>query len=234
MVCVAGPAASLDAKLSTVGAKLHVLAGPAIRIAGTIPGVSASIAGSAVTVGTVRGALAAPRSAISATTGTVASIHAAVPLGLRSSMLLWVQPQINLNAALPAIRARLNLRALEQAAEVISFNQVSGLNGDQSFARGFVRLKPWAQRPLPSQSSLAIAHKATKELGRIRDAKVFVMNPPAVRGLGANAGFNFMLKDINGLGHQALLAAKDRFLQEAHKLGELAVRVEHHENQQAV
>ena len=122
MVCVAGPAASLDAKLSTVGAKLHVLAGPAIRIAGTIPSVSASIAGSAVAVGTVRGALAAPRATISATTGTVASIHAAVPLGLRSSMLLWVQPQINLNAALPAISARLNLRALEQAAEVISFN----------------------------------------------------------------------------------------------------------------
>ncbi len=122
MVCVAGPAASLDAKLSTVGAKLHVLAGPAIRIAGTIPGVSASIAGSAVAVGALRGALAAPRAAISATTGTVASIHAAVPLGLRSSMLLWVQPQINLNAALPAISARLNLRALEQAAEVISFN----------------------------------------------------------------------------------------------------------------
>lgn len=122
MVCVAGPAASLDAKLSTVGAKLHVLAGPAIRIAGTIPGVSASIAGSAVALGTVRGALAAPRAAISATTGTAASIHAAVPLGLRSSMLLWVQPQINLNAALPVIRARLNLRAVEQAAEVISFN----------------------------------------------------------------------------------------------------------------
>ena len=122
MVCVAGPAASIGAKLPLVGAKLHVLAGPAIRIAGTIPGVSASIAGSAVAVGTVRGTLAAPRATISATTGTVASIHAAVPLGLRSSMLLWVQPQIDLNAALPAISARLNLRALEQAAEVINFN----------------------------------------------------------------------------------------------------------------
>lgn len=122
MVCVAGPAASLNAELPTVGAKLRALAGPAIRIAGTIPGVSASIAGSAVAVGTVRGALAAPRATISATTGTVASIHAAVPLGLRSSMLLWVQPQINLNAALPAISARLNLRALEQAAAIINFN----------------------------------------------------------------------------------------------------------------
>ncbi len=122
MVCVAGPAASIGAKLPLVGAKLHALAGPAIRIAGTMPGMSASIAGSAVAVGMLRGTLVAPRSAISATTGTVASIHAAVPLGLRSSMLLWVQPQINLNAALPAISARLNLRALEQAAEVINFN----------------------------------------------------------------------------------------------------------------
>ena len=109
--------------------------------------------------------------------------------------------------------------------DVISFNQVSGLNGDQSSARGFVRLKPWAQRPLPSQSSLAIAHKATKELGRIRDAKVFVMNPPAVRGLGANAGFNFMLKDINGMGHEALLAASNFVAEEARKRPELtAVR----------
>ena len=109
--------------------------------------------------------------------------------------------------------------------DVISFNQVSGLNGDQSSARGFVRLKPWAQRPLPSQSSLAIAHKATKELGRIRDAKVFVMNPPAVRGLGANAGFNFMLKDVNGMGHEALLAASNFVTEEARKRSELtAVR----------
>ena len=109
--------------------------------------------------------------------------------------------------------------------DVISFNQVSGLNGDQSSARGFVRLKPWAQRPLPSQSSLAIAHKATKELGRIRDAKIFVMNPPAVRGLGANAGFNFMLKDVNGMGHEALLAASNFVTEQARKHPELtAVR----------
>ena len=42
-----------------------------------------------------------------------------------------------------------------------------------------------------------------------------------MRSLGSTSGFNFMLKDINGLGHQALLAAKDRFLQEAHKRPEL-------------
>ncbi|MBP7329373.1 MAG: efflux RND transporter permease subunit, partial [Alicycliphilus sp.] len=54
--------------------------------------------------------------------------------------------------------------------EVISFNQVSGLSGDQSSARAFIRLKPWADRPLKSQAAGAIAHQATQDLGRIRDA----------------------------------------------------------------
>ncbi|WP_368922645.1 efflux RND transporter permease subunit [Comamonas aquatica] len=109
-----------------------------------------------------------------------------------------------------------------QQPEVISFNQVSGLSGDQSSARGFVRLKPWEARPLASQSAAAIAHRATQELGAIRDARIFVTQPPAVRGLGSNAGFNFMLKDLNGLGHEALLAAKDKFLAEARKHTELS------------
>ena len=109
-----------------------------------------------------------------------------------------------------------------QQPEVISFNQVSGLSGDQSSARGFVRLKPWEARPLASQSAAAIAHRATQELGAIRDARIFVTQPPAVRGLGSNAGFNFVLKDLNGLGHDALLAAKDKFLAEARKHPELS------------
>lgn len=109
-----------------------------------------------------------------------------------------------------------------QQPEVISFNQVSGLSGDQSSARGFVRLKPWEARPLASQSAAAIAYRATQELAAIRDARIFVTQPPAVRGLGSNAGFNFMLKDLNGLGHEALLAAKDKFLAESRKHPELS------------
>ncbi|MDR3004090.1 MAG: efflux RND transporter permease subunit [Acidovorax sp.] len=125
---------------------------------------------------------------------------------------------ITVNVNLPAGAANTRLQeVLDEVREyllaqpdVISFNQVSGLNGDQSSARGFVRLKPWADRPLASQSAAAIAHKATQDLARIRDARVFVMLPPAVRGLGSSSGFNFMLKDINGMGHDALLAARDQ------------------------
>lgn len=108
-----------------------------------------------------------------------------------------------------------------QQPDVISFNQVSGLSGDQSSARGFVRLKPWDDRPLSSQSVAAIAHRATEDLAAIRDARIFVLLPPAVRGLGSNSGFNFVLKDINGLGHTALLDAKNQFIAESRKHPEL-------------
>lgn len=136
---------------------------------------------------------------------------------------------VSVNINLPAGAADARLQEVldqvrdyfAQQPEVISFNQVSGLSGDQSSARGFVRLKPWDQRPLPSQSAAAIAHRATKELAAIRDARIFVTQPPAVRGLGSSAGFNFMLKDLNGMGHDALLAAKDRFVAEARKRPEL-------------
>jgi HAE1 family hydrophobic/amphiphilic exporter-1 len=140
---------------------------------------------------------------------------------------------VSVNVNLPAGAADARLQeVLDEVREyllaqpdVISFNQVSGLSGDQSSARGFVRLKPWADRPLASQSAAAIAHKATKDLAHIRDAKVFVMLPPAVRGLGSSAGFNFMLKDINGMGHDALLAARDQVQEQMRARPELtAVR----------
>ena len=127
---------------------------------------------------------------------------------------------VNVNLPSGASNARLQ-EVLDQVREylakqpdVISFNQVSGLNGDQSSARGFIRLKPWSMRPLPSQSAAAIANKATRELASIRDARVQVVLPPAVRGLGSSSGYNFMIKDINGVGHEALLAARDQVLGE--------------------
>ena len=139
------------------------------------------------------------------------------------------QGYVTVNVNLPAGAADARLQEVldevrdyfSRQPDVISFNQVSGLSGDQSSARGFVRLKPWDQRKRPEQSAAAIAHKATREMGSIRDARIFVNMPPAVRGLGATAGFNFMLKDLNGLGHEALLAAKDKFLSEARKRPEL-------------
>ena len=100
-----------------------------------------------------------------------------------------------------------------QQPDIVSFNAITGLSGDQASARGFLRLKDWSQRTRPEQQADAIARKATEDLKVLRDARIFVVLPPAVRGLGSNAGFNFQLKDLNGQGHDALVAARDRVLE---------------------
>ena len=97
-------------------------------------------------------------------------------------------------------------------SDVVSFNAITGLSGDQASARGFLRLKDWSERPLPEQAADAIARRATRELAALRDARIFVTVPPAVRGLGAESGFNFQLKDLNGLGHAALVNAHSQVL----------------------
>jgi len=126
----------------------------------------------------------------------------------------YMQVQITLpsggtDARLQAVIAEVQKYFAEQP-DVVSFNSITGLSGDQASARGFVRLKNWSERGGVGQSADAIARKATKDLSRLRDARIFVLLPPAVRGLGANAGFNFQLKDLNGLGHDALVAARDQ------------------------
>ncbi len=100
-----------------------------------------------------------------------------------------------------------------QQPDIVSFNAITGLSGDQASARGFLRHKDWSERTRPEQQADAIARKATEDLKVLRDARIFVVLPPAVRGLGSNAGFNFQLKDLNGQGHDALVAARDRVLE---------------------
>jgi len=92
--------------------------------------------------------------------------------------------------------------------EIISTNAILGNNGNQSSGLVFVRLTPWAKRPLPGQAASAIAHEATEKLAaKVRDARIFVNMPSVVRGLGSSSGINFVIKDLNGLGHDALMAA---------------------------
>jgi HAE1 family hydrophobic/amphiphilic exporter-1 len=89
-----------------------------------------------------------------------------------------------------------------------------GQNGaaSQNAGRAFIKLKDWSARKDPAQTAQALAQQATKDLSHIRDAKIFIVQPSAVRGLGAASGFTMQLKDLGGLGHEALIKARDQFL----------------------
>ncbi|MES2580401.1 MAG: efflux RND transporter permease subunit [Pseudomonadota bacterium] len=89
-----------------------------------------------------------------------------------------------------------------------------GQNGaaSQNAGRAFIKLKDWSERKDITQTAQALAQQATKDLAHIRDAKIFILQPSAVRGLGAASGFTMQLKDLGGLGHEALIKARDQFL----------------------
>ncbi|MCS3431852.1 multidrug efflux RND transporter permease AcrD [Klebsiella sp. BIGb0407] len=86
-----------------------------------------------------------------------------------------------------------------------------GGNG-QNVARLFVRLKDWDLRDSNTASAQAIIDRATKELSKIKEARVFASSPPAISGLGAAAGFVLELQDNAGIGHQGLMEARNQLL----------------------
>jgi multidrug efflux pump len=82
----------------------------------------------------------------------------------------------------------------------------------QNNAMAFVRLKDWKLRNRPDLRVKAIAGRAMGAFSKIRNAMVFAFPPPPVIELGNARGFDFQLQDRAGLGHGALMAARNQLL----------------------
>ncbi len=82
----------------------------------------------------------------------------------------------------------------------------------QNNAMVFIKLKDWELRGRADLSAQAIVGRAMGTLSRIRNAMVFAFPPPAVVELGNATGFDFQLMDRGGLGHAALMNARNQLL----------------------
>jgi multidrug efflux pump len=87
----------------------------------------------------------------------------------------------------------------------------------QNIGLSFIKLKDFDQRTTPASKASAIAQRAMIAFSKIKDASVFALAPPAIPGFGNNAGFDFYLKDMNGAGHEKLIAARNQLLMAAAK-----------------
>ena len=87
----------------------------------------------------------------------------------------------------------------------------------QNMGIAFIRLKDWDERKSAAQRVPAIVGRAMGTFSQIKDAFVFAFAPPAVFELGNASGFDLMLKDQAGLGHDALMAARNQLLGMASK-----------------
>ena len=103
----------------------------------------------------------------------------------------------------------------DEGRVVESLFTVNGFNfagRGQNSGLAFILLKPWEERSGDNTSVFDLANRAQKKFMSFRDSLSFAFAPPAVSELGTATGFDFYMQDQAGLGHNALMAARDKFL----------------------
>ncbi|ESQ79094.1 efflux RND transporter permease subunit [Asticcacaulis sp. YBE204] len=92
----------------------------------------------------------------------------------------------------------------------------SGTNG-QNQGQVNIRMKPFEERKTSDLRVPAVIERARKEFAKpeYRSARIIPVQPPVVRSLGDASGFSFVIKDVGGVGAQALLAARNDLIRRA-------------------
>lgn len=104
--------------------------------------------------------------------------------------------------------------AVDKVLDVAGFSFVGQ---GENVGLGFIRLKDWSERSEPGQQIKAFIGWANGALQSIKEARIFVVNLPTIRGLGRFGGFDFRLEDRAGLGHDKLMQARNMLLAAAGK-----------------
>jgi multidrug efflux pump len=103
----------------------------------------------------------------------------------------------------------------DEAAVVASAFTINGFSFSgrgQNAGLAFISLRDWSERPGAANSVHALAARINARFAGYQDAIVVAFAPPAISELGNATGFTFQLLDRGGLGHTALMAARDQLL----------------------
>src|SRR5690554_218557 len=103
----------------------------------------------------------------------------------------------------------------EEAENVESVFSVIGFSFSgrgQNAGIAFVRMRDWKERTRKDQDVQAVAARAMEEFSQFQEALVYAVVPPAIPQLGTATGFNLQLQDLGGLGHEALMGARNQLL----------------------
>jgi HAE1 family hydrophobic/amphiphilic exporter-1 len=184
------------------------------------------------TVGRILGRKKRFVAAFAVLVAVMAFLYARMPTGYlpdEDQGNLMAMVQLPVGSTLEQTRAVMDqAREILQRTEGEAVESSMGIAGFGFAGRGqnqglmFVKLKDWDLRRRPDLRAAAVANRATRALAGIRNAMVFVFPPPAVTELGTATGFEVMLQDRGGLGHQKLAEAELQLLGMAAKDPRLA------------
>ena len=114
--------------------------------------------------------------------------------------------------ALDAVRSHFLDQEGGNVQGVFTVNGFSFAGSGQNSGIAFIPLKAWEDRSGAANKAQAIAGRAMAALSQFHDAMIFPVVPPAVQELGNATGFDLQLVDQTGIGHAALLAARNQML----------------------
>jgi multidrug efflux pump len=103
-----------------------------------------------------------------------------------------------------------------EKANVGTMFTVSGGGGGgasgQNTGQGFISFAPWDERKGKENTADAITGRASQAFAGFRDAQVYSLVPPAIRGLGSSNGFTMQLQNSGSLSQVQFNAARDKLL----------------------
>lgn len=116
---------------------------------------------------------------------------------------------------------------LKKQPYVAHFSALGGLNAITFASKSnsgtvFIQLKPWAERKERSMQADSLVPKLQRALAGLYDARVQVVQPPAIPGLGQSSGFTFQIQQRETADDvRAFDAVVQNFLAEAAKRPEI-------------
>ncbi|MDR0353157.1 MAG: efflux RND transporter permease subunit [Opitutaceae bacterium] len=82
----------------------------------------------------------------------------------------------------------------------------------QSASMGFIKLRDWSLRKNPAQKVAAVADRAMRYFSQMKVGFPYVLVPPAMPGLGTSSGFEMIIQDREGIGHEDFATQRDKLL----------------------
>jgi multidrug efflux pump len=115
------------------------------------------------------------------------------------------------------------IRSNPEVERVFALSGFSFVGSGENVGMAFIGFKPWDERK--ANVAELIPRMQGQLFGQVKDAMVFVVNLPTIRGLGRFGGFDLFLQDRTGQGHEALMNARNMLLGAAAKHADTLVGV---------
>jgi hydrophobic/amphiphilic exporter-1 (mainly G- bacteria), HAE1 family len=112
------------------------------------------------------------------------------------------------------------IQAVDKRGAISGLNILSGTNSS-AYGVGFIKLKKQTER-LPRKSIDQVVAEITQKLLAVKDAKIFIFQPPTVQGFGNTSGFEVIIQDRNGGPLNKLSDVTNGFIRELMKKPQIA------------